>query len=265
MTTEESRTGLHIRLEEEDGLAILTIDRQEALNALNSEVLRQLRDALREVEARDDLLVVILTGAGKAFAAGADIREMLPLSPLEAREYASLGHEVARILERMEKPVIAAVNGYALGGGCELALACDLRIAAEGVQLGQPEVTLGIPPGFGGTQRLPRLVGRGKASELIFTGTPIDSQEAERIGLVNRVVPQEKLLDEAKKLARTMMKRGPLALRLSKAALQEAQETGLSAGLAFELEAFSLAFSTEDKQEGMTAFTEKRKPNFRGE
>ncbi len=256
----------HIRLEEEEGLAILTIDRPKALNALKSEVLRELRDVLREVERRDDLLVVVLTGAGeKAFAAGADIREMLPLSPMEAREYAALGHEVTRILERMEKPVIAAVNGYALGGGCELALACDLRIAAEGVLLGQPEVKLGIPPGFGGSQRLPRLVGRGKASELIFTGTPIDAQEAERIGLVNKVVPREKLLDEAKQIARTMMKRGPLALRLSKAALQQSQESGLSSGLAFELETFSLAFSTDDKQEGMTAFTEKRRPSFRGE
>jgi enoyl-CoA hydratase len=255
----------YVRLEEEEGLAIVYIDRQEALNALNAEVLRQLRETLMEVESRDDLRALILTGAGdRAFVAGADIREMLPMEPMDTRGFASLGHEVTRLLERMEKPVIAAVNGYALGGGCELALACDIRLASERARMGLPEVGLGIFPGFGGTQRLTRLIGRGLASELIFTGDPVDAETAERIGLVNRVVPAEKLLEEAKALARKIMERGPLALKLAKAAIQQSQETGLSAGLAFEREAFSLIFSTQDKKEGLKAFTEKRKPTFKG-
>ncbi|MEE9237251.1 MAG: enoyl-CoA hydratase-related protein [Thermoplasmata archaeon] len=256
----------HIRLEEEDGLVILYIDRQEALNALNIEVLSELREALLEVENREDLRVLILTGAGdRAFVAGADIREMLPLTPLQTRRFASLGHEVTRILERMEKPVIAAINGFALGGGCELALACDIRIASEGAKIGLPEVGLGIFPGFGGTQRLTRLVGRGWASELIFTADPVDAEMAERIGLVNRVVPREKLLDVARALGRRIIERGPLALSLAKTAIQQSQETGLSSGLAYEMEAFSLIFSTDDEKEGLRAFIEKRKPIFRGE
>lgn len=256
----------HIRLEEEDGLVILYIDRQEALNALNIEVLSELREALLEVEKREDLRVLILTGAGdRAFVAGADIREMLPLTPLQTRRFASLGHEVTRILERMEKPVIAAINGFALGGGCELALACDIRIASEGAKIGLPEVGLGIFPGFGGTQRLTRLVGRGWASELIFTADPVDAEMAERIGLVNRVVPREKLLDMARALGRRIIERGPLALSLAKTAIQQSQETGLSSGLAYEMEAFSLIFSTDDEKEGLRAFIEKRKPIFRGE
>ncbi|MCJ2519737.1 MAG: enoyl-CoA hydratase-related protein [Candidatus Thermoplasmatota archaeon] len=256
----------HIRLEEEDGLVILYIDRQEALNALNIEVLSELREALLEVEKREDLRILILTGAGdRAFVAGADIREMLPLTPLQTRRFASLGHEVTRILERMEKPVIAAINGFALGGGCELALACDIRIASEGAKIGLPEVGLGIFPGFGGTQRLTRLVGRGWASELIFTADPVDAEMAERIGLVNRVVPREKLLDMARALGRRIIERGPLALSLAKTAIQQSQETGLSSGLAYEMEAFSLIFSTDDEKEGLRAFIEKRKPIFRGE
>jgi enoyl-CoA hydratase len=209
--------------------------------------------------------VVILTGAGdRAFAAGADIREMAAQRPLETRRYAALGHEVARLLERMGKPVIAALNGYTLGGGSELALACDIRIASEDAQIGQPEVKLGIPPGFGGSQRLARLVGRGRASELIFLGEPVTAKAAERMGLVNRVVPADRLLEEAKAWARQMQDRGPLALRLAKAAIHQTQETGLSAGLDYEVELFSLAFATEDQDEGMKAFLEKRKPEFEG-
>ncbi len=250
----------------EDGLAEVTVNRPEALNALNLEVLRELRDVLREVEGREDVRAVILTGAGdKAFVAGADIREMLPMRPLETRRFAALGHEITRLLERMEKPVVAAVNGYALGGGCELALACDLRLASDRATLGLPEVGLGIFPGFGGTQRLTRLVGRGRASELIFTGDPVDAEEAARIGLVNRVVPHGELMEEARRLARRMLERGPLALKMAKSAVQQSQEVGLSSGLSYEREAFSLIFSTEDKVEGLKAFTEKRKPAFRGE
>ncbi len=256
----------HVRLEEEKGLGTLYIDRQEALNALNIDVLSELRDVLKQVEARDDIRVLILTGAGeRAFVAGADIKEMLPLTPLETREFASLGHEVTRLLERIEKPVIAAINGYALGGGCELALACDIRIASENARIGLPEVGLGIFPGFGGTQRLTRLLGRGRASELIFTGDPVEAKEAERIGLVNRVVPADRLLEEVKALGRKLTQRGPLGLRLAKNAIHQSQETGLSSGLAYEVEAFSLVHSTEDKVEGLKAFTEKREPTFRGE
>lgn len=265
-TTEAGRTApAHVRLDEEDGIALVTLDRPEALNALNTEVLEELRDVLRDVEGRADLHVVILTGAGdRAFAAGADIREMRDQKPMEARRYAALGHEVARLLERMGKPVIAAINGYALGGGSELALACDVRLASDRARIGQPEVKLGIPPGFGGSQRLTRLVGRGRASELIFLGEPVDAETAAQIGLVNRVVPHDRLLEEAKGWARRMRERGPLALKLAKAAIHQTQETGLSAGLDYEVEIFSLAFATEDQDEGMEAFLEKREPRFRG-
>lgn len=255
-----------VRLEAEDGLALVVVDRPRALNALNTAVLEELRDVLRQVAQRDDVRVVILTGAGeRAFVAGADIKEMESMDPLATRRFAALGHEVTHLLETLEKPVIAAVNGYALGGGCELALACDLRIASENARLGLPEVTLGILPGFGGTQRLTRLLGRGRASELILTGEPVDATTAERIGLVNRVVPPETLLEEAKALGRKLRDRGPVALKLAKAAIHQSQEAHLAAGLAFEQETFSLAFSTEDQEEGMRAFVEKRKPRFEGQ
>ena len=243
----------------------MTLDRPDALNALSTEMLQELRDVLHEVARREEVRVVILTGAGdRAFAAGADIREMADRRPLEIRRYAALGHEVARLLERMGKPVIAALNGYALGGGSELALACDIRIASEDAQIGQPEVKLGIPPGFGGSQRLTRLVGRGRASEIIFLGEPVAAVEAAKMGLVNRVVPADRVLEEAKAWARRMQERGPLALRLAKAAIHQTQETGLSAGLDYERELFSLAFATDDQDEGMEAFLAKRKPEFGG-
>ncbi len=243
----------------------MILDRPDALNALNTEMLQELRDVLHEVARREEVRVVILTGAGdRAFAAGADIREMADQRPLEIRRYAALGHEVARLLERMGKPVIAALNGYALGGGSELALACDIRIASEDAQIGQPEVKLGIPPGFGGSQRLTRLVGRGRASEIIFLGEPVAAVQAAKMGLVNRVVPADRLLEEAKAWARRMQERGPLALRLAKAAIHQTQETGLSAGLDYERELFSLAFATDDQDEGMEAFLAKRKPEFGG-
>ncbi len=243
----------------------MTLDRPDALNALNTEMLQELRDVLHEVARREEVRVVILTGAGdRAFAAGADIREMADQRPLEIRRYAALGHEVARLLERMGKPVIAALNGFALGGGSELALACDIRIASEDAQIGQPEVKLGIPPGFGGSQRLTRLVGRGRASEIIFLGEPVAAVEAAKMGLVNRVVPADRLLEEAKAWARRMQERGPLALRLAKAAIHQTQESGLSAGLDYERELFSLAFATDDQDEGMEAFLAKRKPEFGG-
>jgi enoyl-CoA hydratase len=254
-----------VRVDREGPVAVVIIDRPGSLNALNHGVLGELRERLVEVAKDPAVRAVILAGAGeKAFAAGADIREMVGLSPLEARRFALLGQEVAAVLEGMGKPTIAAINGYALGGGCELAMACDVRIAAEGAVMGQPEVGLGIPPGFGGTQRLPRLVGPGRAAELIFTGDRIDAREAQRLGLVNRVVPREKVLEEAKALAGRMAQRSGSAIALAKEALRRSQELGLREGLLHEAEAFALAFGTEDQREGMRAFLEKRKPGFKG-
>lgn len=255
-----------VRVEVEDGLAVVTVDRPEALNALTVHVLAELHAALEGLRGRDDVGVLILTGAGdRAFVAGADIKAMAPMRPMETRRFATLGHRVTHLLETLEVPVIAAINGYALGGGFELALACDLRLASEGARLGLPEVTLGIFPGFGGTQRLTRLVGRGRASELILTGDPVDAAEAARLGLVNRVVASDRLLEEAKALARRLLERGPVALKLAKAAIHQSQETSLSAGLDFEREAFALIFDTTDQEEGLRAFVEKRSPRFTGE
>jgi len=255
----------NVKVEKEDGIALLYINRPEALNALNTKTLTEMKDALEEISKEEGIRVVIITGSGeKAFVAGADIKEMLDKSPLEMREFTILGHSVMKTLANMSKVTIAAVNGYALGGGCELALACDMRIASERARFGQPEVNLGIFPGFGGTQRLPRLIGKGKASELILTGDMIDGKEAERIGLVNKVVPSEKLLEEAKALGRKILSKGPIAVRLAKSSINKSLETNLETGLAYEIEAVSLTFSTEDKKEGMKAFLEKRQPKFKG-
>jgi len=254
-----------IRVAVEDRFAVLTIDRPP-VNALNSEVIAELTRAFEALAARKDVGAIVLTGAGeKAFVAGADIAEMAGKSGLEMRRFSEAGGRLAEAIARAPQPVIAAINGYALGGGCELALACDLRIASERAKIGQPEVNLGIPPGFGGTQRLTRLVGAGWASEMIFTGDAIDAATAERIGLVNRVVPAGQLLEEAKGLARKIVEKGPRAVALSKAAIHQALETSLRAGLSFETEAFGLAGSTADKREGMAAFLEKRKPAFTNE
>jgi len=254
-----------IHVEIKDGLGVVTINRPSVLNALDRAVLEELRTVLRGLAQTESVHAVILTGAGeKAFVAGADIGEMLALTPMEMKEFSRLGQDVTSLLQTMPKPTIAAINGYALGGGCELALACDIRIASEEAQLGLPEVSLGIFPGFGGTQRLPRLVGRGKAAELIFTGERIDANEALRIGLVNHVVPSDRLLDEAKKVAGLILARAPLAVRHAKEALNRADETALHEGLHFEREAFALMASTKDRQEGMRAFVEKRKPVFTG-
>ncbi|MFQ5910831.1 MAG: enoyl-CoA hydratase-related protein [Thermoplasmata archaeon] len=246
-------------------MARITIDRPDALNALNSDVLAQLKVSMEQVKADDDICVVIITGSGdKAFVAGADIKEMLGKTPLEMRNFTILGHEVMSSIAKIERPVIAAVNGYALGGGLELALACDIRIASENAKLGVPEVKLGIFPGFGGTQRLTKIVGKGRAAELVFTGKMIGAKEAESIGLVNEVVPLEELAREVDALAQTIAKNGPIGVRLAKSAINRALETGLDEGLAYERELVSLAFSTEDKEEGMKAFLEKREANFKG-
>jgi len=252
-----------IRVDREDAVAVLTVDRQDALNALDVETLTELRDALQEVAAVDDVRAVVLTGAGeKAFVAGADIKYMSGLGVEQAKAWGALGHEAGRLLETMPKPTIAAVNGFALGGGCELALACDLRYASSGAKLGQPEVNLGIIPGWGGTQRLARVCGLGIAKELIFTGRTVDADEALRIGLVNGV--HDPVLDKALEVAALLASKSPVALRLMKALANRALGGDHEANLEAEAEMFGELFSSDDAKEGMTAFVEKREPVFRG-
>ncbi len=255
----------NILLERQSNLAILTINRPKALNALNSDTLQELSKALDDLKDDSTVKVLILTGTGeKAFVAGADIAQMKDFSPMEARAFAHLGHATFKKLEQIPQPVIAAVNGFALGGGCELALACDIRIASENAKFGQPEVSLGICAGFGGTQRLPRLVGTGYASQLLFTGDVIDAKEAYRIGLVNQIFPLDKLMEEALALAEKIAGRAPVAVQLTKSAIQCGINLDLDNALAYESEVFGLTFSTSDQKEGCTAFVEKRKAQFLG-
>ena len=254
-----------VKRRREKDIGWITIDRPDALNALNLTVLTELRVAADKMAADEKVSVVIVTGSGeKAFVAGADIKEMLGKTPLEMRSFTMLGHEAMNAIARMERPVIAAVNGYALGGGLELALACDIRIASENAMLGVPEVKLGIFPGFGGTQRLTNVVGKGWAAEMVFTGRMVTAEEALSMGLVNKVVPLKDLKKEVKGLAGMIAKNGPIGVRLAKSAINMALEGSLTDGLAYERELVSLAFSTEDKEEGMKAFLEKRKANFKG-
>jgi enoyl-CoA hydratase/3-hydroxyacyl-CoA dehydrogenase len=254
-----------VKLEVKDSIATITMNRPEAMNALNEKVMRELKEAIAQV--RDDATVraVILTGEGPAFVAGADIRAMMTKNLVEIREFTGFGHGVLKDIEQLEKPVIAAINGFALGGGLELALACDIRLASTEVRLGFPEVGLGIFPGQGGTQRTTRLIGKARACELIFTGDPIGAEEAARIGLVNRSLPPQQLMAEARRLAERIARQGPIAVGRAKAAINQALQTDLEAGLAFELEAVTLTFGTEDQKEGMTAFVERRRPDFRGQ
>ena len=248
-----------------DGIARITINRPDKLNALNATVLSELGDAITRVETDDAVRGVILTGAGsKAFVAGADITELAKQNPIEGKARSLLGQQVFRRLERCGKPVIAAVNGFALGGGCELAMACHIRIASEQARFGQPEVKLGIGPGYGGTARLPRLVGRGRALELLLTGAMIDAAEAYRIGLVNRVVPADKLMEEAQTMLRGILENGPLAIQACLEAVDAGMETSLDQALLLEANHFGLLSSTADMQEGTAAFVEKRKPAFKG-
>jgi enoyl-CoA hydratase len=249
----------------EERLAIVTVNRPEALNALNSRVLRELSMAVEHLSMAADVGAIILTGAGdRAFVAGADIKEMAGLSALEMRAFSEAGRRLGDAMAACNKPILAAINGHALGGGCELALACDIRIASDRAKLGQPEVNIGIIPGFGGSQRLPRLVGMGWAAEMVFTGESIDAATAERIGLVNRVVPADRLLEETRALARKILDKSPAAIALAKACLRASMEMPLSAGLDFETAAFGVVGSTHDKEEGMRAFIEKRKPTWTG-
>lgn len=249
----------------DDGIVLLTIDRQEKLNALNPQVTEEIGQALLDVE-QDEPRVIIVTGAGeKAFVAGADISEMSKMEPLEAKRFTEIGHAAMALLDKSPIPTIAAVNGFALGGGCELALACDIRIAAENALFGFPEVGLGILPGMGGTQRLPRLVGPAVAKELIFSARRIDAAEAKEIGLVNRVVPEGEAMNVARELAGKIAANGPVAVRHAKTAANRSLDVDLISGLEYEADQFSLLFATKDAREGMGAFMEKRKPQFEGQ
>jgi enoyl-CoA hydratase len=249
----------------DDGVAVVTIDRTAALNALDRETLTELRNRLRGLATDTDVHAVVLTGAGeRAFAAGADINEMVVMGVLESHGWGMLGHECGRLLESMPKPTIAAVNGFAIGGGCELALACDLRYAAESAKFGQPEVDIGVIPGWGGTQRLARIVGVGLAKDLILTGRTIDADEALRIGLVSAVHHASELLDRALETAAMLAKKSPVALAAAKDATNRALQGELGNGLSYEAIMFAALFSTDDQKEGMTAFREKREPRFQG-
>lgn len=253
----------NLLLERRDAVAWLTVNRPEVRNALNPETWRELDRAIAEVAADDEVRALVITGAGdRAFVAGADIQHLSERDMLNVLRESY--QDILGRLESLRKPVVAAINGFALGGGCELAMACDIRIAAESAKLGQPEVNLGILPGAGGTQRLLRLVGFGKAKELIMTGDIIDAQEAWRIGLVNKVVPDEQLLEAAEETVGKILSKGPLAVEFAKQALHVGMNVDLQSGLAFERMAQAVLFSTEDRIEGTTAFLQKRKPDFQG-
>jgi enoyl-CoA hydratase len=254
-----------LTLDVRDRIAVLTVNRPDKLNALNDRTIRELGAAIEEIRGRDDVGGAIVTGAGtKAFVAGADIAELSEQGAVEGRERALRGQRIFSRFESSPKPVIAAINGFALGGGCELALACHVRIAADSARLGLPETKLGICPGYGGTQRLPRLVGQGRALELILTGEMVDAAEAHRIGLVNRVVPAAELMAAAEGMMRTMLEKGPIALACSIDAVTRGLQMPLEQGLALEATLFGVLASTEDMREGMRAFLEKRAARFAG-
>lgn len=248
--------------ERHESVLLIRISRPESLNALNRELLNELETCIEEFASDPGTRVAVLTGEGKAFVAGADIAEMRGLSPEGARDFSACGQRLFRKIETLAKPVIAAVNGFALGGGCELAMACDFRIASEQAKFGQPEVGLGLIPGFGGTQRLPRLVGPGMAKQLILTGQLIDAQTALAIGLVNRVVPEGELIPTALELARAIAGKGPLAVQVAKQVINQGLHVDIEKGTAIENEAFPRTFATGEAYEGLAAFLEKRSPNW---
>lgn len=248
-----------ILYEVKEHVAVITINRPEALNALNNDVLKELEQVVSQAEADNNIYALIITGAGKAFVAGADITQMKDFTAYEAKAFGEYGNSVFYKIEMLSKPVIAAINGFALGGGCELAMACDIRIAGEKAKFGQPEVGLGITPGFGGTQRLPRIVGCSKAKELIFTAEVIGAEEALRIGLVSKVVPGDELMTTALEMANKIAKNAQVAVRQSKDAINKGMQCDLATGLAFEAQAFAVCFSTEDQKDAMTAFVNKSK------
>ena len=254
----------YVSVEKKNAVAVVTIDRPEALNALNSEVLEALERAVDAVLSDESVRVIIFTGAGRAFVAGADIGEMADLGMEEGRAFGRRGQILFRKIERAEKPTIAAVNGFALGGGCELAMACDMRIASEYAVFGQPEVGLGITPGFSGTQRLTAIVGKAKAAENILSAANIDAVTAEKLGLVNRMVPADKLMEEAEALAVKIASNAPLAVKWANSAIKRGLETDIDTGISIEADLFGMCFATQDQKEGMKAFLEHRKPEFKG-
>ncbi len=255
----------NLLLEMNDQIARITVNRPKVLNALNETTVAELGACIAEVERDSNVRVIILTGAGeKAFVAGADINELAGYSPQQAMECARKGQAVLERIENLRKPSIAAVNGFALGGGCELALACSMRIASENARLGQPEVKLGIIPGYGDSQRLPRLIGKGMALQMILTGEPMDAQEALRWGLVNQVVPRDQLLLTAEAIAKKIIANGPVAVQYSIDAVNKGLEMGLAEGLQYESTLFGMSFATEDMREGTHAFLEKRPAKFSG-
>jgi enoyl-CoA hydratase len=247
-----------------DRVATLTFNRPDKMNALNAATIAELGQAVEEVRDRSDIAGLIITGAGRAFVGGADISELAAQTPEQAKQRSLTGQTVFRRIETTPKPVIAAVNGFALGGGCELAMSCHVRLAAEGAKLGQPEVKLGIGPGYGGTQRLPRLVGRGRALQLLLTGEMVDAAEAHRIGLVNRVLPPAELLPAADAMMRQMIANGPLALAMCIDAVNAGLDRPLDEALLLEADMFGRVFATADMAEGTKAFLEKRPPVFTG-
>jgi enoyl-CoA hydratase len=254
-----------INFAEGDGIGIITLSRPKVMNALNDEILSELDRVLKSIERDDKVRVIIITGHEKFFSAGADLAEIKKYTtPLEIHYFLSKVQGVINFLEVIPKPVIAAVSGVALGGGCELSLACDLRIAADNAVFGQPEINVGIIPGAGGTQRLPRIIGLTKAKELLFTGGIINADEALRIGLLNKVVPVKDLMNEAKKMASKIVEKPAIAIKMTKMALTDGLQMNLSQALAYEGRCFEFLFSTEDRSEGLDAFIAKRKPQFKG-
>ena len=248
-----------VELEKKGAVGVITMNRPEALNALNDQVLRDLDGVLEQVEQDEEILVVVLTGAGRSFVAGADIGQMAGFTAVEAKAFGVYGNQVFLKLENLTKPTIAAVNGFALGGGCELCMACDIRLASEKAKFGQPEVGLGITPGFGGTQRLARIVGTANAMELILTAKTIRAEDALALGLVTHVYPAEELMDKALELANAIAANAQIAVRQSKAAIHRGLQTDMATGAAFESEAFALCFATEDQKDAMRAFVNKEK------
>ena len=252
-----------IKISKNKQIGILTINRPDSLNAMNREVLLEFINGLKKIQSKKDIRVIIITGSGeKAFIAGADIKLMQKMNREEAFDFANLGQELANLIEKSDKPVIAAVNGYALGGGCEIALSCHLRIASDNAVFAQPEVKIGLLPGWGGTQRLPRIIGRGLANEIILTGRNVLAKEALDIGLVNKVVPQEELINTCFDIANMIIKNSPNAIAESIKLIRLAAGTNLEKGLSKEAKLFSELFDTEETAEGLTAFVEKRPPKF---
>jgi enoyl-CoA hydratase len=255
----------YIVYEKSEGIATITLNRPDALNAFNKEVINEILQALEDIKSDESIRVVILTGAGgKAFSAGADIKTMKGMNSLKARELSLMGEKLCYALENLERPVIAAINGYAVGGGLEVAMACDLRIAVENARMGQTEINIGLIPGWGGTQRLTRLIGKTKAKELVFSGKMIDAKTAEQLGILNSVVPADKFRETVHQFALELVQKAPVAIKVAKALIDKGADMSLDAALALEREGFGVVASTEDLQEGVSAFTEKRKPVFKG-